>query len=93
MSAPFDTLKLADRLGAGGFTSEQAHTAASALSDALAVDMATKADVETAKLQLEARIQEVATNIQEVRAELIKRFLGMAGFQTLVILGAKLFIK
>ena len=31
---PFDTLKLADRLQAGGFTAEQARTAASAFAEA-----------------------------------------------------------
>jgi hypothetical protein len=42
----FDTLKLADRLAAGGFTSEQARAAASALADAaVGADVATKQDL------------------------------------------------
>jgi hypothetical protein len=40
-TVPFDTLKLADRLAAGGFTEEQAKTAASALSGAFKDDIAT----------------------------------------------------
>lgn len=42
----FDTLKLADRLQAGGFTPDQARAAASAFADvASGFDLATKADV------------------------------------------------
>jgi hypothetical protein len=47
-AVPFDTLKLADRLQAGGFTADQARAAASALAEvASGFDLATKADVET----------------------------------------------
>nr|WP_294526036.1 hypothetical protein [uncultured Rhodopila sp.] len=42
-AVPFDTLKLADRLQAGGFTAEQARTFASSLADAAnAADLVTK---------------------------------------------------
>ncbi|CAK0746061.1 putative DUF1640 domain-containing protein [Azospirillaceae bacterium] len=42
----FDTLKLADKLQAGGFTAEQARTAASAFADAMSgSDLANKADL------------------------------------------------
>jgi hypothetical protein len=45
-AVPFDTLKLADRLQAGGFTQEQARAAASALAEAAAgADIATKQDL------------------------------------------------
>lgn len=43
-AVPFDTLKLSERLAAGGFTPEQARVAASALAEALSVsEIATKA--------------------------------------------------
>lgn len=46
-AVPSDTLKLADRLQAGGFTVEQARAAASALAEvASGFDLATKADVQ-----------------------------------------------
>lgn len=77
MSTSFDTLKLADRLAAGGFTAEQAKTAASALAEALTADLATKAD-----------LGEVRLEIAELKAELIKWLVGAIGFQTVVILGA-----
>ena len=42
----FDTLKLAERLQAGGFTSEQARTAAGAFAEAMSgSDLATRADL------------------------------------------------
>ena len=50
---PFDTLKLADRLAAGGFTEEQAKTAASALSEAFKDDIATKADIERLETKID----------------------------------------
>lgn len=52
-AVPFDTLKLSERLEAGGFTPEQARAAAFALADALAgADLATKQDL----LSLEQRL-------------------------------------
>jgi hypothetical protein len=66
MSAvPFDTLKLADRLQAGGFTPEQARTVASALADvASSADLGTKADV----LALPVDVQNLAADIQNLAA-------------------------
>lgn len=52
MTIAFDTLKFADRLAAGGFTGEQAKTAASALSDTFAESVATKADLDHAVARL-----------------------------------------
>jgi hypothetical protein len=52
-AVPFDTLKLAGRLEDGGFTHEQAKTAASALAEAMAgAELATKNDI----IQLEQRL-------------------------------------
>jgi len=42
-AVPFDTLKLADRLSAGGFTAEQGRTVSAALADAVGgADLVTK---------------------------------------------------
>lgn len=86
--APFDTLEYAKRLGEGGFTPDQAQAAAKALSDALSVDMATKADIqlldakiETSKLQLEAKIS-------ETKWETIRWIIGIVGLQAAAIIGA-----
>ncbi len=54
----FDTLKLADRLQAGGFTPEQARTAASALTEAMSgADLATKADLRSETGRIESAIE------------------------------------
>jgi hypothetical protein len=58
MSAvPFDTLKLAERLEAGGFTPEQARTAASALAEAASgAELVTKTYLDDRLLVLEQRL-------------------------------------
>ncbi len=67
----FDTLKLADRLEAGGFTAVQARTAASAFADAMSgSDLATKADLGEAKAELKADVAVVKADLAEVKAEL-----------------------
>jgi hypothetical protein len=54
---PFDTLKLADRLSAGGFTQEQAHTFASALAEtAASADLPTKRDLTDLEQRLTIRL-------------------------------------
>ncbi len=51
-AVPFDTLKLADQLQAGGFSAEQARTAASAFAEATrGADLATKTDLAEAKAE------------------------------------------
>ncbi len=56
-AVPFDTLKLADRLQAGGFTPEQARSAASALAEAMAgAELVTKEHLDSRLLMLEQRI-------------------------------------
>jgi hypothetical protein len=58
MSAvPFDTLKLAERLEAGGFTPEQARTAASALAEAASgAELVTKTYLDDRLTVLEQRL-------------------------------------
>ena len=55
-AVPFDTLKLAERLQAGGFTPEQAKTAATALAEALGESVATKADLRDLEQRLTIKI-------------------------------------
>jgi hypothetical protein len=56
-TVPFDTLKLADRLQAGGFSEEQAKTAASALSEAMAgAELVTKDHLDARLTSLEQRL-------------------------------------
>jgi hypothetical protein len=54
MSAvPFDTLKLAQQLEAGGFSPEQSRTAAAALAEAMSTaELATKADLHALEQRL-----------------------------------------
>lgn len=67
----FDTLKLADRLEAGGFTAVQARTAAGAFADAMSgSDLATKADLAEAKAELKSDVAAVRADLAEVKAEL-----------------------
>jgi hypothetical protein len=75
----FDTLKLARKLEAAGFSPEQAAGASAALAETLgeAPGMASKEDV----LRLEAKIE-------ATKAEIIKWMFGTIGFQTVIILGA-----
>jgi hypothetical protein len=75
----FDTLKLARKLEAAGFSSEQAAGASAALAETLreVPGVASKEDV----LRLEAKIE-------ATKAEIIKWMFGTIGFQTIIILGA-----
>jgi hypothetical protein len=75
----FDTLKLARKLEAAGFSPEQAAGASAALAETLGEvpGVASKEDV----LRLEAKIE-------ATKAEIIKWMFGTIGFQTVIILGA-----
>lgn len=78
MSVVFDTLKLADRLEAGGFTAIQAKTASSAFSEAFAADLATKTDLKTETALLRSGLEtetalirtELETEAAHIRSEL-----------------------
>jgi hypothetical protein len=67
MSAvPFDTLKLADRLQAGGFTAEQARTFASALADAASsAELVTKRDLDTGLSGLKREFEAALLNLEQ----------------------------
>jgi len=75
----FDTLKLARKLEAVGFSPEQAAGASAALAETLGEvpGVASKEAV----LRLEAKIE-------ATKAEIIKWMFGTMGFQTIIILGA-----
>lgn len=79
----FDTLKLASKLEAGGFTSQQARTAAEALAESMGEGsgLATKADIR----RIEDRIDALEDRIT---LRLIKWLLGVAAGATVVIIGA-----
>ncbi|MBI1207481.1 MAG: hypothetical protein GC191_09375 [Azospirillum sp.] len=88
----FDTLKLADRLQAGGFTPEQARTAAAAFADAMsASDLATKADLRELELRLEAKLSgsesRLETKIEASKADLLKWMFGAIVVNAAVVLG------
>ena len=74
-AVPFDTLKMAQRLEAAGFTGQQAAGAAEALAEALVgADLATKADVESLRSDMLAGHQairaEMLSGDQALRAEM-----------------------
>ena len=73
----FDTLKLAERLERGGFTTEQARTQAEALAEVFSDDrnsLATKLDLADVKIEIE-----------KVRADLIKWVVTVGILQTAII--------
>ena len=63
-AVPFDTLKLARRLEAAGFSPKQAGDMSESLAEAMSgADLATKADLEAAISALEARLEIVRRDI------------------------------
>jgi len=65
-TVPFDTLKLADQLAAGGFTSEQAKTASAALSEALKDDIAKKIDIQHVEIKIDALANTIAQKLESL---------------------------
>jgi hypothetical protein len=86
----FDTLKLARRLEAAGFSPEQAAGASAALAETLgeAPGMATKQDILQLDAKGEANALRLEAKIEAAKAEMIKWMFGTIGFQTIIILGA-----
>ena len=91
-----DTLKLARKLEAGGFTPQQAAAAAAAFAESLAdatADLATKADIADVRrdlreteLRLEARMStleaRMTTTVADAKAEILKWMFGAMAAQT-----------
>lgn len=80
-----DTLKLARKLEAGGFTPQQAAAAAEALRECLAdatADMATKADIADVRRDLREMELRLETKMEGVKAEILKWMFGAMAAQT-----------
>ncbi|WP_175001346.1 hypothetical protein [Duganella vulcania] len=71
MNTTFDTLSYTRRLEAAGVPAEQADAHAHALSEALRTQLATKADVQLAKTELNDKIELVRTELID-RIELVR---------------------
>jgi hypothetical protein len=85
-AVPFDTLKLADRLQAGGFTAELARTFASSLADAAnAADVVTKPYLDDRLVALEQRL-----NLDDRLAALEQRLTIRLGGMLVVAVGVLL---
>lgn len=69
-AVPFDTLKMARKLESAGFTGAQAAGAAEAMADAMSgAELATKADVQSARSDLQTEIKAVRSDLHaEIKA-------------------------
>ena len=76
----FDTLKLAQRLEAAGFSPKQAQDMASAIAETI-VDTVVTRDY------LDLRLGEIRSELAELKVEMLKWMFGAVGVQTLAILG------
>jgi hypothetical protein len=71
IAVPFDTLKMARKLEASGFPVAQAVGAAEAMAEAMTTsDVATKADLQATKTDLERSISLVRSDLLQVRTDL-----------------------
>src|SRR4051794_9010381 len=70
-AVPFDTLKMAQRLGAAGFAAPQAAGMAEALAEAMSgSDLATKADITEVKTEVAAVRAEIASLRTELKGDM-----------------------
>jgi len=84
MTAVLDTLSIARRLQAAGFSEGQAEAVTGVLRDSRDNDLSlltTKADLSNVKTELGA-------DIAETKYEILKWVLSAIGFQTIVVVGA-----
>lgn len=70
VAIPFDTLKFAEKLEAGGFTAQQARTAAEAFADATSQELATKADIVRLEASTKAEIAILRSDIEKIELRL-----------------------
>jgi hypothetical protein len=82
----FDTLKLAQRLEAAGFSVRQAQDTTAALAETLTGAVATAADIHESESRLHVEIADVRTAIADLRAEQIKWAIGI-GIAGVVAIG------
>ena len=73
----FDTLKFTRRLKAGGFTVEQAETAAEAFAEAATDELATKHDIELLKRDIELLRRDLCQEIAGAESRITIRIGGM----------------
>jgi hypothetical protein len=95
----FDTLNYTKRLKAAGVPAEQAEAHTMALADVLALQTASKADLELLNFDLSARMERLElfvkeqiailrTEMQQQKADLLKWMFLLAAGQTSIIIGA-----
>jgi hypothetical protein len=91
MTVAFDTLKLARRLEAAGFSTKQAPDTAEALGDALTANVATQTDIQALRAELrevELRLRaDLHAEIAALRVEMIKWVVGVGVAGVLAIGG------
>jgi hypothetical protein len=91
MTVAFDTLKLARRLEAAGFSTKQAQDTAEALGDALTANIATQTDIQALHAELrevELRLRaDFRAEIAALRVEMIKWVVGVGVAGVLAIGG------
>ena len=73
----FDTLKFTRRLKAGGFTAEQAETAAEAFAEAVTDELVTKNDTELLKRDIELLRRDLSQEIAGAELRITIRIGGM----------------
>ncbi len=70
MSVAFDTLKAARRLGAAGFTSEQAETLAGTFAEGITENLATKDDIALLQKDMKALDQKIDTSVEALQKDM-----------------------
>ena len=90
-SVAFDTLKLAQRLEAAGFSSKQAQDMASAIAETIVENVVTRdyLDLRLGEVRTEigAEISSLRSEMLRLNADTLKWVFGAVGLQTLAILG------
>jgi hypothetical protein len=76
MTVAFDTLKLARRLEAAGFSTKQAQDTAEALGETLTTTVATQADIQALRAELRETELRLRAEIAALRVEMIKWVVG-----------------
>ncbi len=77
MTVAFDTLKLARRLEAAGFSTKQAQDTSEALAEALTANLATQGDVQTLRAEIREIELRLRADMASLRAELIRWVVGV----------------
>ncbi len=77
MTVAFDTLKLASRLEAAGFSTKQAQDTSEALAEALTANLATQGDVQTLRAEIREIELRLRAEMASLRAGLIRWVVGV----------------